>query len=185
MTTALHAKIRFLAIEGSVSPNLAKATPPVRQWRHTTLPKHFSSEQLEHVDWAEGVIHVCLGKARRERILPLPEEVGAALVDYLRRERPPSSDRTIFLRSCPHYKPLRTVFKPVKQVLRRAGISGSGVGAHHFRHTVATHMVRQGVPFKDVADILGHRKLDTTAIYAKLDLPSLDGVALPWPGGAQ
>jgi site-specific recombinase XerD len=80
---------------------------------------------------------------------------------------------------------LRSVAKPVKQVLGKAGITGSGVGAHHFRHTVATHMVRQGVSFKDVADVLGHRKLDTTAIYAKLDIPSLAGVALPWPGGAQ
>jgi integrase/recombinase XerD len=224
VTSAMHAIIRFLAADGIVSPNLAKAIPPVRHWRHAGLPKHFSPEQrdrvlalckedgsisfrdraivlllarlgmrsgevrqlqLEHIDWAEGVIHVCLGKARRERILPVPEDVGAALVDYLRQERPPSSDRTIFLRSCPPYKPLRSVAKPVKQVLGKAGITGPGVGAHHFRHTVATHMVRQGVSFKDVADVLGHRKLDTTAIYAKLDIPSLAGVALPWPGGAQ
>ena len=72
-----------------------------------------------------------------------------------------------------------------RRVLKKAGITGVGVGAHHFRHTLATQMVRQGVAFKDVADVLGHRSLETTAIYAKLDVPSLVGVALPWPGGAQ
>jgi integrase len=224
VSTAVRAIIRFLAAEGSVSPDLAKAIPSVRNWRHTGLPKHFSAEQLdrvvavckedvsisfrdraivlllarlgmrsgevrqlqlEHVNWAEGAIHIRLGKARRERMLPLPEDVGAALVDYLRQERPSSSDRTIFLRSYPPYRPLAAVAAIVKRVLHKAGITGPGVGAHHFRHTVATHMVRQGVPFKDVADILGHRKLDTTAIYAKLDVHSLVGVALPWPGGAQ
>jgi site-specific recombinase XerD len=141
--------------------------------------------RLEDVDWAEGVIHIRLGKARHERILPLPDEVGAALVDYLRRERPPNSCRTIFLRSCAPYKPLSSVAGIVKHVLQKAGITGRGIGAHHFRHSVATHMVRQGVPFKEVADILGHRSIETTGIYAKLDVPSLAGIALPWPGGAQ
>lgn len=224
VSTAVNALIRFLAAEGSVSPTLSKAIPPVRQWRHTSLPKHFSAEQLErvltvcktdvsisfrdraivlllarlgirsgearqlqldHIDWTAGEIHICLGKARRERILPLPEDVGTALADYLRHERPPSSDRTIFLSSGPPYRPLGTVAEIVKRVLKKAGLTGAGVGAHHLRHTVATHMVRQGVPFKDVADVLGHRKLDTTAIYAKLDVHSLFGIALPWPGGAQ
>jgi len=222
--TAMRAMIRFLVTEGSISPNVAKAIPPVRDWKHAALPRYFTPRQLdcvlavcrddstislrdraivlllarlgmrsgevrqlrlEDVDWAEGAIHIRLGKARHERILPLPDDVGAALVDYLRQERPPSSCRTIFLRSCAPYTPLGAVAEIVRRVLQKAGITGPGVGAHHFRHTVATHMVRQGVPFKDVADILGHRRLDTTAIYAKLDVPSLAGVALPWPGGVQ
>lgn len=224
VSTAVRAIIRFLATEGSVSPNLANAIPSIRHWRHTSLPKHFSPEQLdrvlalckedatisfrdraivlllarlgmrsgearqlqlEHVDWAAGAIHICLGKARRERVLPLPEDVGAALVGYLRQERPSSPNRTVFLRSCPPYRPLTSVAEIVRRVLKKAGITGPGVGAHHFRHTVATHMVRQGVPFKDVADVLGHRRLDSTAIYAKLDVHSLVETALPWPGGLQ
>ena len=222
--TAMRAMIRFLATEGSISPNLAKAIPAMRDWKHATLPRYFTPQQLdgvlavcrddatislrdraivlllarlgmrsgevrqlrlEDVDWTEGAIHIRLGKARHERVLPLPDDVGAALVAYLRRERPPSSCRTIFLRSCAPYKPLSSFAEIAKRVLQKAGITGPGVGAHHFRHTVATHLVRQGVPFKEVADILGHRSIETTGIYAKLDIPSLAGIALPWPGGAQ
>jgi site-specific recombinase XerD len=141
--------------------------------------------RLEDVDWTEGTIHIRLGKARHERVLPLPDDVGAALVAYLRRERPPSSCRTIFLRSCAPHTTLSSIARIVKHVLQQAGIAGPGVGAYHLRHTVATHLVRQGVPFKEVADILGHRSIETTGIYAKLDVPSLAGIALPWPGGVQ
>lgn len=224
VTTAVRALIRFLAANGSVALNLAKAIPPIRDWKQAGLPKHFSPEQLdrvltvcredssisfrdraillllvrlgmrsgevrqlqlEDVDWAEAVIRIRLGKSRHERTLPLPEDAGAALTSYLRTERPPSSYRTIFLLSCAPYTPLASIAAIVKRVLNRAGITGRGVGAHHFRHTVATQMVRRGVAFKEVADVLGHRRLETTAIYAKLDLPSLVRVALPWPGGAR
>jgi site-specific recombinase XerD len=72
-----------------------------------------------------------------------------------------------------------------KRALRSAGIDAHRPGAYVFRHTVATHMVRGGASFKDVADVLGHRTLAVTGIYAKLDLVALAQVALPWPGGAQ
>ena len=72
----------------------------------------------------------------------------------------------------------------VQRVLRKAGIDAPRLGAH-LRHTTATQMVRRGTSFKDIADVLGHKSLDTTAIYAKLDEPSLQKVALPWPGGAK
>jgi site-specific recombinase XerD len=222
--SAMRAMIRFLATEGSISPNLARAIPAIRDWKHATLPKHFSAEQLdrvlavcrddsslsfrdramvvlmarlgmrscevrqlqlEDIDWAAGVIRVHLGKSRYERSLPLPEEAGEAVVRYLRAERPASSHRTIFLSTCPPHIPLSDVVGIARRVLKKAEITGARVGAHHFRHTAATEMVRRGSSFKDVADILGHRSLETTAIYAKLDAPSLAQVALPWPGGAQ
>lgn len=75
--------------------------------------------------------------------------------------------------------------KLIKRLVIRAGLPRRSSGAHLFRHTAATHMVRQGVSFKAIADVLGHQSLQTTGIYAKLDLPSLEHVALPWPGGAQ
>lgn len=72
-----------------------------------------------------------------------------------------------------------------KSALRSAGIDAHRPGAYVFPHTVATHMVRNGASFKDVADVLGHRTLAVTGVYAKLDLTALAQVALPWPGGAQ
>jgi site-specific recombinase XerD len=71
------------------------------------------------------------------------------------------------------------------RALRRAGITSSArLGAHPFRHTAASQMVNQGASFKDVADVLGHRSLQTTGIYAKLDVEALAAVALPWMGDA-
>jgi site-specific recombinase XerD len=69
--------------------------------------------------------------------------------------------------------------------MKRAEITSSASGAHLFRHTVATQMVRRGASFKDVADVLGHQSLQTTTLYAKLDLANLAQAALPWPGGEQ
>ena len=72
------------------------------------------------------------------------------------------------------------------RALGRAGVSGyARLGAHVFRHTAASQMVNQGVSFKDVADVLGHQSLQTTGIYAKLDLATLSDVALPWMGDTQ
>ena len=133
---AIRAFLRFLAAEGVVPPNLHRAVPVVREWRHASLPQHISTEELERVlqicrlptagcsrdaciilmmarlgmragevrqlnlndiDWIEGEIHVRAGKSRRERILPLLEEVGKALGVYLREERPESAERSVFL----------------------------------------------------------------------------------------
>jgi site-specific recombinase XerD len=127
-------------------------------------------------------------KTSRERLLPLPEEVGQAIVAYLRDGRPATTYREIFLTHTAPYAPLQTasaLTKLIKRLVTRAGLPRRSSGAHLFRHTAATHMVRQGVSFKAIADVLGHQSLQTTGIYAKLDLPSLASVALPWPGGAQ
>jgi site-specific recombinase XerD len=139
--------------------------------------------QLDDIDWREGVIRVRPGKSGRERLLPMTEEIGESLVSYVTDDRPPSTDRGVFLRSIPPYCGLRpsTVSVIAKTALKRAGITGVPLGSHTLRHTAATLMVRQGVPFKEVADVLGHALLETTTIYAKLDLESLSGVALPWP----
>jgi site-specific recombinase XerD len=144
--------------------------------------------QLDDIDWHNGTVLVRAQKTRRERVLPLPDEVGQALVVYLQDGRPATTCRDIFLTHTAPYVPLQTasaVTHLVKRVVARSGLARRSAGAHLFRHTAATDMLRQGVSFKAIADVLGHHSLQTTGIYAKLDLPMLAQVALPWPGGAQ
>ena len=111
--------------------------------------------------------------------------MGDALADYLRNGRPASTERAVFLSLVPPHKPLRdsaTLLNLVNRLLREAGVAAPCRGSYVLRHTLATTMVRGGTTFKQVADILGHTSLTTTGIYAKLDLPSLAQVAMPWPG---
>jgi integrase/recombinase XerD len=126
------------------------------------------------------------GKTRRERVLPLPSEVGDALAAYLRQGRPQTASRSIFLDAQPPCHPWRGASAVSQLAHRRLLQSGFPAkpwrGAHLFRHTVASQMVNAGATFKEVADLLGHQSLDTTAIYAKLDLESLELVASPWKG---
>lgn len=140
--------------------------------------------QIEHFRWSAGEILVVAGKSGRERLLPLSDEVGRAVVAYL-RHRPLSGDRRVFRCNRAPYQPLApySVGEIAGRFLRLAGLPTGHRGAHVLRHTVATQMVRQGVAFKQVADVLGHARLDTTAIYAKLDLETLSRLALPFPGG--
>jgi site-specific recombinase XerD len=143
---------------------------------------------LDDIDWIQGRVLVPAGKCHRERCLPLFQDVGDALVAYLRKARPATSHRELFLRWRPPLRPLKSsvsITTLVKGLLQRAQVKVHRSGAHVFRHSLATRMVCQGATFKEVADILGHQSVGTTAIYAKLDLPSLSQVALPWPGGAR
>jgi site-specific recombinase XerD len=142
--------------------------------------------ELEDVDWRAGNILIRAGKTRRERILPLPHDAGDALVHYLKDGRPASTHRRIFVGLCPPHEPLASsvvITGAAKAALRKAGVSSHRPGAYVFRHTIATHMVQRGTTFKEIADILGHRSLESTNVYAKLDLCSLAQVAIAWPGG--
>jgi site-specific recombinase XerD len=142
---------------------------------------------LDDFDWQQGIIYVRAGKTRCERVLPLPEEIGVALVTYLRLARPPSTERALFLQAQPPHRPWSGASAVSQLVHRRLLQSGFPAqpwrGAHLFRHTVASQMVNAGVSLKEVADLLGHQSLTTTSLYAKLDLETLAGVALPWQGG--
>jgi len=142
---------------------------------------------LEDIDWADGRFDLRPGKTRRARNLPLPHDVGQAIVAYLQRGRPQSASRQVFLQSRAPYRSLTgaSVWGIVRQAFKRAGlIVPPGVGSHIFRHTLASQMVNHGASFKDVADVLGHRSIETTGIYAKLELDALAAVALPWGGDA-
>jgi site-specific recombinase XerD len=140
---------------------------------------------LDDIDWTDGRLIIRAGKTKRERALPLPDDIGHCIVRYLKRARPSSNHRSLFVRHRAPFTPLSpfTISWIAGSRLKQAGIPAARFGSHVFRHSAATQMVRRGASFKDIADILGHQRLETTRIYAKLDLGTLLQVALPWPGG--
>ncbi len=139
---------------------------------------------LEDLDWRAGTIRIAAGKRRRPHVLPLPLDVGRAIVAYLRRGRPPTASRRLFLQ---HFRavgdPIRSnvVASAVRAAHLRAGLTGPSRGTHVLRQTAASRLLRAGASLKEIADLLGHRSIDTTAIYTKVDLRKLTEVALPWP----
>ena len=141
---------------------------------------------LDDIDWRSGNICVTSSKSRRIYSFPLPEDVGKAITEYLRSGRPPTEKRNIFVCHLLHKgKPLSSsaVGVIIGRQFKRAGMSDPPKGAHILRHTVATHMVNSGISIKEIADFLGHRSLDSTVIYAKVNLTMLAEAALPWPEG--
>lgn len=144
--------------------------------------------RLDDVDWRGGRLLIRSGKSDSPRVLPLLVDVGKAVVRYLRLVKPDERGEVALFRRClPPPGPLsaHAVGCVARRALRRAQVRVPRSGSHVFRHGVATQMVRGGAGFKDVADVLGHARLETTGIYAKLDLDALSRVALPWTGGAQ
>jgi integrase len=137
---------------------------------------------LDDIDWRAGelVVH---GKGGREDRLPLPADVGAAIAAYLRRGRPASARRELFLQARAPYAPIAagTVAWTVRRACRRAAIPE--VGSHRLRHTMACEMVGAGVPLVRIGQVLRHRSLQSTAIYARVDVDQLRQLAAPWPGG--
>ena len=141
--------------------------------------------QLEDVDWRAGELLI-RGKGSRQDVLPLPVDVGEALVSYLRR-RPRCESRALFVRMTAPLQELapHTIGWIVREACTRAGLPR--VGAHRLRHTAATEMLRQGASLAEIGQVLRHREQKTTAIYAKVDRRALRALARPWPsqeGGA-
>ena len=136
--------------------------------------------QLEDIRWRQGEI-VVHGKGGQEDVLPLPKDVGQGLAAYIRRSRSRSQIRAVFMSTRAPRKALgsKGVKSLVASAFRRVGISPTG--AHRLRHTAATEMLRHGVPLPEIAQVLRHRHIDTTAIYAKVDRASLRTLAVAWP----
>lgn len=137
--------------------------------------------ELDDVAWAKGELTV-RGKGAEGR-LPLPLDVGRAMVAYLKKARPASTSRRFFLLTRVPFGPItsQTLQAAVRSASLRAGLPP--VGAHRLRHTVATRMLRNGASLPEIAHVLRHRSLLTTAIYAKVDRRALRDLARPWPGG--
>jgi site-specific recombinase XerD len=144
-----------------------------------------ASLQLDDLNWHDGTLRLSAGKARRTDVLPLPTRTGRAIAQYLTDGRPVSDSRAVFLRHvAPLTEPIRSsvVRNTVRAAHARCGSDPRRRGTHVLRHSVGSRLVQAGVPMKEIADILRHRCLDTTAIYTTIDLSSLARVALPWPG---
>lgn len=142
-----------------------------------------SQLRLSDIDWQSGTLRV-IGKGRYEVRLPLPQDVGEAILHYLECRLPTHSSNRVFLRHIAPFNPLLSadgVSNVVKRALRRAGIKAPAKGAHLLRHTAATEMLRHGVPLHQIGLVLRHRSLDMTAYYAKADVALLKQVAQPWP----
>ena len=142
---------------------------------------------IKDIDWLEGTLRV-VGKGRRESVLPLPQEVGEALLAYLNEVRPQVAIDEIFLCLNAPYRPFacpNSISNIVGRALKLAGITNPpSYGAHLLRHTAATRWLRQGASLETVSSLLRHRSLDMTNYYAKVDLAQLIQIAQPWPEGA-
>jgi integrase/recombinase XerD len=144
---------------------------------------------LDDIDWRHGEV-VIVGKGNRGERLPLPDDVGAAIAAYLRRGRPTTAEgRSVFVRVHAPHRALTNggVTMIVSDAAQRAGLAK--MHAHRLRHTAATAMLRAGSPLPEIGQVLRHRSMLTTAIYAKVDRDALAVLARPWPiapaGGAR
>ena len=144
--------------------------------------------QLDDCDWDGGHLRV-RSKCRREQLLPIPADVGAAIAAYLRRGRPQSPDRHLFLRAM---APIRGLMPGsdgtgtiVRYALNRAGVNAPHRGSHQFRHALAVRMLQRGASLTEIGEVLRHQSPQTTSIYARVDIGALRPLAQPWPGGAR
>jgi site-specific recombinase XerD len=139
--------------------------------------------ELSDIDWRAGEF-VVRGKQDRHERVPLPWDVGEALVDYLRHGRPDREDPHLFLKARAPFGPLTggdgAIGMLARAACERAGLEP--VGVHRLRHTVATEVLRAGAPLEEIASLLRHRRHATTVIYAKVDWERLRALARPWPG---
>ena len=141
---------------------------------------------LDDFDWDAGTVTV-RGKGQRHEPLPLPQEVGQALANYLQSDRPVCSTRRVFVRlRAPHcgFASSVAICNVVRRALKRAQIDPPFKGSHLLRHCLVTEMLRAGASLEDIGQILRHRHPQTTQIYAKVDLNALRALANPWPGSA-
>lgn len=137
---------------------------------------------LGDIDWTRARVRVS-GKSRTSEWLPLPQDAGDALLHYIRTARPAGVSEAVFLISCAPYSRIlsRQISLTAERAILRAGVKTNSLGAHQFRHSAATAWLRQGMTLQAIGAVLRHRDIDSTALYAKVDVELLRGIALPWP----
>jgi site-specific recombinase XerD len=146
-----------------------------------------ASLELGDIDWGAGKLSV-RGKRGQRNEMPLPVSVGKAIAVYLRRGRPRSNSRRVFLRTrapIDGFQGIGGICSIVRHRLQRTRISAPTHGAHQFRHGLACQMLRNGASLAEIGALLGHRHPDTTRIYSKVDLKALHTLAQRWPGGGR
>jgi site-specific recombinase XerD len=139
--------------------------------------------RLADIEWRTGTLRVS-GKGGYQVRLPLPQEVGDAIISYLECRPGARGSDHVFVRNIAPFRPFVRgdgISNMVRCAMKRAGVVSPAKGAHVLRHTAATEMLRQGVPLDRIALVLRHRGIDTTAYYAKADVSSLKQIAQPWP----
>jgi len=142
--------------------------------------------RLTDINWHQLVIHFPACKGGKIVSMPLVAEVAEALIDYLKNSRPSSNEQQLFLTSRAPYRPMMrssTLSAILYRYQHSAQIALSNYGSHCYRHGFATRALRQGYPLKSIADCLGHRCLQSTTIYTKVDAQSLSDIPLELPGG--
>ena len=188
------AEVPLTLSSGEVERVLDSFGPSLPSWRRSRALAHCAARlglrsaemiglELEDLNWSEGTLRLQRNKSRRVDVLPMPDSVGEAIVDYLRHERPRCKTRRVFVRHvAPVDQPLQpsVVTRAVVGAYVRCGLPYTRV--HILRRSLAARVLGGGGTLKEVADVLRHRDLNTTQIYAKVDLPRLDAVAMPWPG---
>ena len=144
--------------------------------------------RLNDIDWDKAVVRVS-GKSRRAAVLPLPQDVGASVKDYILRARPVVDTEKVFLRMMPPlHQPLASggVSAVAQAAIKRSGVKAEGLPAGHvFRHSAATNLLRDNTPLEVIGTLLRHQSTQTTAIYARVDVRMLREVAQPWPDAGE
>ncbi len=222
LSSSLRRFFRYCALHGITRSDFSGLIPPVRQYRHCSLPKGaddsavqrllaavkrdtpagtrdyaiiillvaygirgVSAAQLllDDIDWQHSRIRFRAQKGGKEVIVPLLEPVGEALVQWLRQRYDQSSFREVFLGVNAPHEPLSgsSITHAVQHYMTKAGFAMVGAGTRTLRHSWAIRALAHGSPIKAIADVLGHRYIDTTFIYARVDFKTLREVALPWP----
>ena len=222
LSSSLRRFFQYCAAHQYAGMDFSGLIPPVRNYRHASLPKGMEDSALERMlaaidkntpngardyalmvlmmayglrgvsvaelllddlDWQHSRIRIRAQKGGKEVMLPLMDSVGDALVNYLRHRYAKTPFREVFLTIKAPFRPInnRGISHIVRGYMRKAGVTMAGGGSRTLRHSWAIRALANDSPIKAIADVLGHRYIDTTFIYAKADMKTLREVAMPWP----